>query len=381
MIPGVVAQPHKGPASVHISIASPLRASASPSYTRGKAISVAIGESLAGSTRKLLRGVVPIIHIGEVMSAGRSYTKSAIASFGIGSLVSLRRSTGKFVRVLLGQALVKPSMSAQASQFLARSTGLDVTHQNAYINMIDGLVADGVWTKLDVLYIFATANSTSALLNLVSSNFTGVAHGSPAFVADRGFTGVDGSTTVYIDTQFNPTTATGPQFTTNSCHVSAWSNTDVTAGASGGALIGDYQSGTTNITHIVAKNASAQATFRINDGTASGAFSSSSSIGHWVASRTGASASAGYNNGSLFASPNAAAGTLQNFPFAVLAENGAGGIVGGTACELAMASIGAGLTATDVNNLYNRVANYLSAIGMATARATQVTLQVLRSET
>src|SRR5262245_58714994 len=100
------------------------------------------------------------------------------------------------------------NITTEAAQFLARTSGLDTAHTNAYTALIDGLVADGIWSKLDLLHIYATQDSTNALLNLISSSFTGITHGSPTFTADRGFTGVSGSSTVYIDTQFNPNSGT-----------------------------------------------------------------------------------------------------------------------------------------------------------------------------
>ena len=92
------------------------------------------------------------------------------------------------------------TVSNPAADFLARTTGLDATHTNAYTALINGLVTDGIWDKLDVFHIYATQDSTTAKLNLVSSSFTATANGSPTFTADRGFTGVNGSSTVYIDT-------------------------------------------------------------------------------------------------------------------------------------------------------------------------------------
>src|SRR6266436_1867234 len=83
-----------------------------------------------------------------------------------------------------------------ASNFLARTSGLDATHITAYTDLLNGLDTDGLTSKLDVLHVYATQDSATALLNLVSTNFNGTAHGSPAFTADHGFRGTDASTTV-----------------------------------------------------------------------------------------------------------------------------------------------------------------------------------------
>jgi hypothetical protein len=57
-----------------------------------------------------------------------------------------------------------PSCS-QSSAFLARTSGLDTTHKTAYDTLICGLVTDALWSSLDALYIFATADATTAGLN------------------------------------------------------------------------------------------------------------------------------------------------------------------------------------------------------------------------
>src|SRR5208282_4996530 len=74
-----------------------------------------------------------------------------------------------------------PQGCAQATAFIARTSGLSTTEKNAYTAMICGMVTDGTWSLLDVLYIFATNNTTTAALNLVSSSFNGTVTGSMSF--------------------------------------------------------------------------------------------------------------------------------------------------------------------------------------------------------
>src|SRR6266576_6414868 len=133
--------------------------------------------------------------------------------------------------------------------FIARVTGASAGLKLAYQGFLDGLTTDGLFNSdgtssyFDALYIFATQNSATALLNLVSSSFTGTVNGSPAFKANQGFTGVSLSTTVYIDTGFNPTTASSPKFTQNSAHLSGWSDSNVQSSASGGTFTGQADNG------------------------------------------------------------------------------------------------------------------------------------------
>jgi hypothetical protein len=107
----------------------------------------------------------------------------------------------------------------QATNFLARATGMDSTHNTAFTTMICGLVTDGVITGsmsgsatsgaaacgslLDILYIFATDTNPHSLLNLCSKSFTATVNTSPTFIANAGWTGVDG----FIDSTYLSSTA------------------------------------------------------------------------------------------------------------------------------------------------------------------------------
>lgn len=273
----------------------------------------------------------------------------------------------RLMRDLGGMDLVFPFTSSDAAAttaFLARTSGLDATHTNAYKALINGLVADGVFSKLDFLYTLGTQDSTNALLNLCSTSFNAVVVGSPTFTADRGFLGVDASATVYLDSQFNPSTA-GGSFATNSAHISAWSNTNAASSASGGTIIGNStSSGNSNSSSILPKYSDGNAYFRINDGTSSAGFVNANSTGQYIANRSGASATQGYRNASLVGSPNAAAGTLANKTIGILVDNDtvSGPFFGG-AFEIAAASAGGSLSSTDVTNFYNRLRTFGTTLG------------------
>lgn len=378
MIPGVTVQAYGAPTVNTLAISLRQSESLAVANPRPRQFSLTIAQSMAFARSKALPKSIAL-PIGQ--SVARLALRLRLLSFLSPLAAALSKtSPPKIFSLLQSQRVAVNAPGPQAAAFLARTSGLDFAHTVAYSNLINGLVLDGVWAKLDVLYVFATANSTTALLNLVSSSFTGIANGSPNFVADRGFTGVDASTTVYIDSQFNPTTATSPHFTANSCHLSAWVNTAVTPSASGGCLVGSDGSSSANRSNVFARYSDGNAYFRINDSGSSGGFANASSAGHYIASRTGASASAGYSSGAVLGSPNAASGTLQNRNIFILALNNAGAPATGTGCQLTSASIGGGLTATDAANLYARLLAYLTTVMGANLLATQVTLQVLRSE-
>lgn len=260
---------------------------------------------------------------------------------------------------------VDSSTTAWVAAVVANGGSVSAGRQTTVNNLIVGLKADGVWTKLDRLWLFAGENAASALTDLVA-DVLATATGSPAFVADRGYTGVDADpATVYIDSNTN-TTSLGGNYTTNSAHVSAWSNTNTVSSANGGAIMGFYTAGGSR-TYIFPRYPGDVAFIEANEPSPEFAGTASTdSTGHWVADRTDASTETAYRNGAVFANPNMAAATPSNTNCVFLAahELGSGTNKTGSACQLAMGSIGGGLTGTDVTNFYNRLRTYMTAVGV-----------------
>lgn len=250
------------------------------------------------------------------------------------------------------------SIVSPAAGFLARTSGLDATHINAYTALINGLIADGIWAKLDVLHIYATQDSTTALLNLVSTSYNGTANGLPSFSIDLGYTGTSGSTTKYIDTGFNATTAISPHFTTNSAHVSYWpiNNTFDTNCPMG--VFNALGQGT----FVNPRYSTGDAFYRINS-QGVGGVATASSIGHHIANRSGGAASQGYKNGASVITDATGAVATQNNNFYTLAGNNQG-TPGGGPWQIAMASIGESLDATQAGNFYTRLRTYMTAVGV-----------------
>jgi len=249
------------------------------------------------------------------------------------------------------------STSAEATAFLARTSGLDAPHTSAYTALIDGLVADGIWAKLDVLHVYATQNSTTAQLNLVSSSFPATLNGPPSFAVNRGYTGVDGSGSVYIATGFGANVGT-PKFTQHSGHISAWSVTDVT---SSHVIMGSITPSISE-TVIYPKFTDGNSYYRINGAGASGV-ANANGAGHYVAARSSSGTGVqGYKNGSSVASTSGASSPISTFGFDVLGTATVG--ASGSAFQVAMASIGSNLTAGEVTAFYNRLRTYMTAVGV-----------------
>ena len=160
-----------------------------------------------------------------------------------------------------GSGGAAPSHSPQALAYLARTVGGNEGGNGANIaTLIDGLVSDGVWAKLDAFYVPAQQNQTDALLNLIGMNYPlTAAAGVPAFTTYKGFS-FGGS--VFL-TGFIPSTAPSPQYTLNSASCGVWmysvvqeNITQIYSQAGNTTIYVDYSTGNT----IAAINAGGQLT-------------------------------------------------------------------------------------------------------------------------
>ena len=237
--------------------------------------------------------------------------------------------------------------AAETTAFLARTSGLDGTHTNAYKALINGLVSDSVFSKLDALYMFATDTSTNALLSLVSATYNATVSGSPTFNANQGY---DTSSGNEIDTPFTPSTATTPKFTQNSASVFAWSNT---SGQINGSIIGLTSGG--NL-FLYTRHTTDVSFFGINDADFNSA-ANTDGTGFYAANRTASNATQGYKNGSSVMTSSSTSTSVGTNPITFGFGNGAawtGRIMAG--------GFGQSLSGTDHANLYARVHTYLQTI-------------------
>ena len=234
--------------------------------------------------------------------------------------------------------------STESSNFLARTSGLNNTHKTRYDALISGLVTDGDYTKLDVLYVWATDTTTNALLNLApNASYNGTVVGTPtSFTADVGYTG-DGSTFA-IDSHFNPNTASSPQYTQNSASLGAYVLTNVTSGGSiisvVGAQVGAADAGFGPFYF-------GTALYKVNEYTTKSP-STSTSQGQWIATRTaasGAGSTSVYLNGNTtaFDTDTVASTGVPNTNFYFFSSNN-GAVSNASAAQMSAGFIGSGLS-------------------------------------
>lgn len=256
--------------------------------------------------------------------------------------------------------------SAESAAYLARTTGLSDTQKGYLDTMITGLVNDGVFAKLDALWIYANANAGNAVLNVISTSYPCIANGSPSFTPFQGYTGVDSSSTVYLDTQFNPFTASG-HYAQNGGNLSAWSNTAAQATATGGSILGLYNGSVS--AQLLPYYSDGNSYFQLNTTSAPFAGALGTALGHWMANRTTSLQITGYQNDSsaVVTSGGDTSGTMPNGNIYVLAQNlvGTGANFGGGR-QLSMASVGGDLvTGGDLTGAYyTRLRTYMTAIGL-----------------
>ena len=248
--------------------------------------------------------------------------------------------------------------SAEAIQFFARTTGLTGARKAIYNTYINALVSGGVWSKLHFHYLLAAPDTATALVNLKSSAFLATANGGPTFAADVGFTGVDGSTAVYINTGYNPSV----QSSQDNAHLSVWIGTQTSSGYNSAAL-GCATIGPFRLNSIHPKYAGdGTSYFRLNSGTTGESVAAPSDLrGLYVASRASSGTVKGYVNAVDKSVPAGASSTPTAYNVYLLAENQTGGAIGTGWLERS-ASAGANLTAAEVTAFYNAQVNFFTAL-------------------
>lgn len=108
------------------------------------------------------------------------------------------------------------SDSAELTALLAAmTTQPDATRKGIIATMLDGLVADGVMSKLDLLYVLIAHEEQASRVNWASpGNYTLSKVNNPVFTVDGGWTD-GGSASNYMDSTFNVASASGRKIAQN----------------------------------------------------------------------------------------------------------------------------------------------------------------------
>ena len=152
------------------------------------------------------------MNIGALSNAGawQVTTGANVHVRAVGNFTLMLRKKLTNVAALSGSVT---GNSAAYTNFIARTSGLNTTHQNAYAALLNGLTTDGFFQRDLVslrslmLCMFFSSTSPTVLLNLVKNSFNLTANNSMTLTPDSGY--VSGGTFVadYLETGFNPATA------------------------------------------------------------------------------------------------------------------------------------------------------------------------------
>lgn len=236
------------------------------------------------------------------------------------------------------------------------STEPDDRHKRAidrlFTDMADAGIPLNTSGPFDAFYVMAAADAQSAQRNWVQDLYNLTPTNSPAFEADRGYTG-NGSTS-YLATGFNPSIAPTPKFVLNSAHMGLWSLTNLPNGAASSFDFGDNSR--SSIGRSITDGASAG---RINTSTLNPTQAVGAYPGHAAWSRSAADAWKGYAQGVEAGGGTHASTAVATAAFRVCAQSGAGFGVN----QLAVAHFGEHLTPIEMSAVYSALRAYLDAIG------------------
>jgi hypothetical protein len=220
--------------------------------------------------------------------------------------------------------------------------------------LVAGLRSDGIWDKLDRLWLLAAEDEPSALVDLVtSSRATPV--GSPTFTANRGYAGNASSS--YINSNFNAYSM-GTKWSLNSAHLAAWDNTS--RAATPASATGCYNG--TQVSDIMPYYGAGVVT-RINGGGLTG-LTNSTSQGFFIGQRTSSSVVEGLYNGVSCGTFGDSSSAVINMPFYVCGRNDSGSLGSGLTDQISAVSYGATFTSTEALNYYNRMRTYMTHAGV-----------------
>ncbi len=233
----------------------------------------------------------------------------------------------------------------------ARSNGgsVSIARRNVVHNLITSLKADGIWTKLDRLWLFAAENTGSALTDIVAGGLA-TAVNTPTFAADLGYTG--NASNMQIDSNFDPSSGS-PQYVRDSACLFAWDNTGT---SQTGAIVGRDGGANTRIIPISGANTF----FAINQSQQITALGLGSYTGLWVANRTGANAATLDRNGTQV--DTTASGSVGGITGDLTGlSDGASVYSDHQVCCMGM---GSQLSGGERANLYTHLRTYMTAVGV-----------------
>jgi len=215
-----------------------------------------------------------------------------------------------------------------------------------------GLKADGVWSLLDRIGLFATTLPANALCDMKAGTKGYSFSGTTTFTPGRGIAG-DG-VSGFVDFG-EPVNGPGNQFVQDSASVGVWCNATDNVGSTAVPHFGGVSANRTNLYARSSSTESARINASANDTSVR---ASVSRLGHRSGSRTGATTARYYFNGA-FTTAYTSASMAPNAPYATLLRDGT------AYCNdrIAAAWIGGGMSDAQVGYVHARLSTLLTTLG------------------
>jgi hypothetical protein len=253
-------------------------------------------------------------------------------------------------------ANIDPTVQAWANSLSATPSSNVLTHLSSFVA---GLKYDGVWSKIDRMWVHATETQQQATRDLVMlQDATRV--GSPTFIALSGYAFVQASK--YLTTTYDiGSNATG--WTQNSAHLGLFITSTLVG--NGTNQQGDIGMGSVNTFNPFSDTS--QVATKINTSGASNTvitgIVSAAANQFLISTRTGANVTSVYRNGSFVFSGTQVSTTIASISPSAFWIGTSTASGGANIRNVALSFWGGGLTATDVTNFNNRVQTLKAAIG------------------
>lgn len=265
-------------------------------------------------------------------------------------------------QMLVGVGGAYTFVNSEASTLVAAMTTQPDTTRKSLIDTLVGALKNGaisgtnIWNKLDVLQIYAAADSQAASLNWITpGSNTVTTSNSPTFTADRGYAG--NGTNSFVNTNFTP--SNGTKVAQNDCSYSIWSRTTTEYANTGNGGVDSVA----RRFSFNPRNTTDQYIYHLAEGAGTTLSGSTDGTGLYTGVRTAASVTAAYRNGSSIGTGSATSGGRTTVPLYMCAFNNNGTASSFVTRQYALFSMGQARTANEEADFYNAVQAYMTAIG------------------
>lgn len=263
-------------------------------------------------------------------------------------------NTDKYVGIGL-RGIIAPSIDASAQAFITAAAITDPTQQTAINNLVVGMKADGIWTKMKAIYPFVGGTATTHKWNLKDPRDLDAAF---RLVFNGGWThsstgATPNGTNGYADTKLVPSSV----LALDSSHISGYTRTNTSVLAP--LLSSENATSYANGIFIWPKYTGNLFSVRINDDNSDSATAVTNTQGLHLATRTASNVKKYIHNTTQIVSSTTASSALNVASIYIGASRNNANY---STHQTAFNTIGDGLTDTEAANLYTRVQAFQTSL-------------------